>query len=314
MIDAQAIRDKYLAERISIRDIARLYDCSPSYVGLIVKGIHKVKVAAKETTENPLAELKSNQKKYHLFAQHTLLGDEFIKMWNNQTKKGALREMAKHFKISTALVYRIRKRLDLPEWDKTVGRRKFEKRIMKLYSKGYSTERIAKIVKMHSQGVNMILRSRNVELKPQHCTDPLFFKVKNYKGSMTQLLKIIKEKYETGMSAAQISKEIGIDQGTVCTKLKAMGIPLRQNHRGLPGGYPCRWCGVIMEKVWQNKGPKKQIFCNHSCKNKAKDYRRILRDKDRFSQNRLDMLNEYLGEVWGDQVNVAITNILDTKV
>ena len=66
-----------------------------------------------------------------------------------------------------------------------------------------------------------------------------------------------------------------------------------------------------MEFVWQNKGIRKQLYCNHSCKNKAKDYRRMLRNEDRHSQTRVDMMNEYLAKAWGDQVDVAITNILD---
>jgi len=48
-----------------------------------------------------------------------------------------------------------------------------------------------------------------------------------------------------------------------------------------------------METVWQNKGPRKQKFCGGVCKNRAKDYRRMLKGQ-KFSENRMKMMNTFL--------------------
>lgn len=255
-----------------------------------------------------------NVRKYHLFTEETELGRKFIKMWNSARRDGAQITLAKEFNLSIPTVYRIRKLLKLPDLHKgdhpgIIAR---NKRMKSLYERGYSTIRIASIFRMSSQLVNIVLKKQGIKLGPQHCTNPLFFKVKNSKMAINNLLKEIKDMYEyKHMTAAQIAKHFGIDQGTVSTKLKAMGFQtLRQNHQPVKGGYDCEWCRKYMESVWQNHGPRKQKFCSHNCRNKAKDLRRMV-DPARYSHTRMIMFTEFLKNTWGNQFDVAINRIME---
>ena len=243
------------------------------------------------------------------FTAFTKEGKEFIRVWNKGYKDGLQIKMAKKFDISVCTVTRVRKKLGLEALHsgKHPGRKKFYKQIRKMYEdKMMSTLWIAKAKRMSSQGINIILRDIGVEIrKEQHCVNPLYFKTR-FGPAPGMFAKEVKRLYlDEGMTCAKIAKELWVDQGSVSTKLRAMGVKvLRQNHQALPGGYPCQWCGKIMKTVWQNKGPRKQKYCNGKCKNMAKDFRRLLRGT-KNSDARLKGMEEFLMNSWQEDYTLA---------
>jgi len=243
-------------------------------------------------------------------------GKEFIKLWNKGDRDGLQIKLAERFNISISTVYHIRKKLGLPDIHSKEhpGRTKLIKRIKKLYYNERSTIQIGKILRLSPYSIQKILHKTSIDMKPKYCVNPLYFKIKNYDGPISKLLDQIKNMYEVDkLSAAQIAKNLGIDQSTVSTKLRYMGIKLRQNHNQvLEGGYPCQWCNTIMEKVYQNKGIRKQRYCNSKCSNRAKDYRRMVNGK-RGSISRLQEFDNFLKKSWGDDYEKAVKKILSAK-
>ena len=242
-------------------------------------------------------------------------GRVFARLWNKSYRDGALKEIADHFGISPCTAHRIRKKLnlaDLHDHKNHPGRRALLKRIKNLYvKKQRSSIQIAKMTGFSAEMIRKMLFSIGIEIRPQHVTNPLHLPTTNKDFTHHQLLKAIKDEYQKGLSAQKIAAKFRIDPGTVRTKLKAMNIQLRQNHnKVLKGGYPCQWCAAVMDKVYHNRGPRKQLYCCSNCKNKAKDYRRMLRGK-RPSQTRLSAMNQALKEAWGKDFDKAAERILD---
>jgi len=251
------------------------------------------------------------------FEKFSIKGKEFIELWNKGNRDGIQVKLADHFGMSVPTVSRIRRKLELEPLHSGnhPGRQHLIKRVKKLYYHGRSTLQIAEILKLNAQSIQNILHKTTITMNPQHCINPLYFKVKNLDGiTLHSFLKEIKNMYcEDNISAAKIAQQFGVDQGTVACKLKAMGVDLRQNHNQvLEGGYPCQWCGNIMEKVYQNKGPRKQKFCDNKCKNKAKDYRRMLKG-GRGSPQRLKDMEDFLMKSWGSNYEKAVKDLLNVK-
>jgi DNA-binding CsgD family transcriptional regulator len=262
--------------------------------------------------------------KYKLFNEFSIEGREFTKIWLSADRDGIQNILAKRFNISISTVYKIRKYLNLPDLHsgEHPGRRKFEKRIKRLYLwglqrkriNGISTIRIAKLVKMSSQNVTMILRKHGVALRPQHCVDPLYFKTKS-RMTPSQLIIAIRRMYlDEKKSARRIAHELGLDQATVSTKLKAMEIRLRylRHNKPLKKGYSCQWCAKIMDAVYLDKGIRRQKFCSHSCSDRAKDYRRMLKSKFPPSK-RLSLFNKFLHDVWKEDYDNAVKRLINVK-
>ena len=294
--------------------------------------------------------------KHHRFTEHSKEGREFIKMWNSAYKDGIQKKIAEHFKISIPTVYRIRKQLglaDLHDRKKHPGKKRFIKRVKRLYLvKERSALQIARIFKMCDENIRKILIRENIELRPQHITNPAYFPTKSHL-TPHQLLKEIKRLYcDEKFPASHIAKDLGIDQGTVRTKLKAMGIPIEvrkvmkeqivvapnYNIKGIylgtsepfsviniPGRIVthkgrglekrskanCRWCGKEFTQ-YIDKGPRAQLYCGNPCKNRAKDYRRMIKGQ-RVSLTRLQTMENHLKKTWGDNFPNAINQILAVK-
>lgn len=226
------------------------------------------------------------------FEEFSPLADEFKKLWLAADRDGIQNDLADHFGVSVATISRIRKKLNLPtlHGGDHPGRKALIKRIKKLYWKGRSSLSIAKIVRLNDQSILNILHKENVPLRDQHVTNPLYFSVKSSKMTTAQAIVKIKKLYWEGLPLYKIAEEVGVDQGTVSNKLKGMGLNTKRKHnnRSLKGGYPCLWCNQVMDTVWQNKGSRKQKYCSGSCKNKAKDLRKLLRgQKNSRSKERL---------------------------
>jgi len=116
------------------------------------------------------------------------------------------------------------------------------------------------------------------------------------------------------LTQKQIAVKLHIDPSTVSTKLKAMGYKTNDNHHQLmDGGYPCQWCGKIMVKVWQNKGPRKQKYCNSKCSERAKDYRRMRKYSEMYSEFRINKMKNFLKIAWGNDWKEARDRILQVK-
>jgi len=294
--------------------------------------------------------------KHYEFTLYTEKGREFIKIWNSAYMDGIQKTIAERFGISIAVVYRIRKKLNLPglhDMKNHPGKRKLCKRIRKLYiTKERSSLQIAKIFKMSPENVRNILLKMKVEMKPQHVTNPAYFPTKS-SLTPTQLLKEIKRLYcDENIPARKIALILRIDQGTVRTKLKAMGIPIRHiktfeekitvtpnyNIKGIWLGTSepfrvtcnqprtsvhngrslerrstanCLWCNAEFRQ-YIDKGPRTQLYCSSSCKNKAKDYRRMVRGT-KTSKTRLSAFTTELRKTWGKDWQKTRKIILHAK-
>lgn len=270
-------------------------------------------------TEAGAWEDKFNKKIYHEFHPDLPKGRKFKLIYLKGYGDGLIKKLAREFNISIATAQRIRNDLELPfvHSKDHPGRKKFYKRVKKLYlKKERSTCQIAKIMHLSSQRINQILVEQGINLREQYVTKCLYYKTKS-EMPIGKIIKEIKRMYEDEkMPISHIAKELGIDQGTVSNKLKAMGIEIvsrryikeqiviipKFNIKGIylgtskpysiipvperfieldmpatfnknPGGN-CVWCGRHIEHLYIAKGPKKQKFCKHRCKNKCKDLRR----------------------------------------
>lgn len=256
----------------------------------------------------------------------------FITDYLNSYGDGTIKELARRYLISEPTVQRLRIGMGLPRlFDKQhLGYWKMVKRIMKLYYKGDSSSRIASIVKMCPENVRKILSANNVELRPAHVTDCRYFKTKSHL-SPSRLLKEIKRLYtEEKMPLHDIAKEVGVWEGTVSSKLKAMGfeiitrrvmkegLTIKPNYniigiyKGISEPYSlwnwtgvkadfgvrksngvkgnCLWCGNEFTS-YISKGIHKQLYCCGKCKNKVKDLRRAL--KPRFMKGKVRVYKKH---------------------
>lgn len=218
--------------------------------------------------------LKMARPKHKEFTEYSELGLKFIKRWNKLMWKHQAKEMAKELGMSRSTLDRIRRKLNLPYLEATPGRQRLIKRIRKMYRKEKSTIWIASVLRCCPQTIQNILHNEGVKMRAQHVTNPLYYKTRSGIRP-AQLAKKIKDLYMDGKTCVQIAKEIGIDPGTVSNKIRGMGYGFTQ--RKSKGGYNCQWCNSYMEFVNVSRGARKQKFCSHSCKNKAKDLRRALK-------------------------------------
>ena len=294
--------------------------------------------------------------KHVLFSEHSKEGREFIRLWNAADREGIQKTLSERFGISVATVYRIRKNLSLPDLHdhkNHPGKRKLYKRIRKLYvNKERSTLQIAKIVRMSDENVRKILIRSGITLRPQHVTNPAYFKTGS---SLTpaKLLKEIKRLYnDEKLPARHIAKRLSIGEGTVRNKLKAIGINIEvrkvfeeqiiiapnRNIKGIFLGTsePYMVISIAPKTVthkgrsnsnrgkakcqwcaksfrqYIDKGPRTQKFCCARCSNRAKDYRRFV-SGSRPSQSRLDSMEAELMATWKSGYDAAKSRLLSAK-
>ena len=249
-----------------------------------------------------------NKVKHIYFEDFFPEGRKFKRIYLDSYGDGTLRKLSNEFDMSVSLVGRVRDKFKLPLLHKEdhPGRKKFYKRVKKMYFKGLSTLRIAKITHFSSQRINQILRQQNVELGPQHVTNALYFKTRS-KISPSMLIKEIKRLYlDKQLTIAKVAKKLRIDQGTVSNKLKAMGIEIRlNNHRAVKSKRLCFWCGKPLEYVWIRNGPKAQKFHKGKCKNEIKDIKRC----DNFRIGRFIRLSKEFRKIWKDRAERQLINL-----
>lgn len=256
---------------------------------------------------------------------------DFITDYLNSYGDGTIKELAKKYNVTDPTIQRLRVKLGMPQlFDANhPGNWKMIKRIKKLYYKGLSSLRIGPIVKMCPENVRKILLAHNVELRPSHVVDCKYFKTRSHL-TPTLLLKEIKRLYtEEKMPLVDIAKEVGVWEGTVSSKLKAMGFDIitrRSMKKGVTikpsyniigiykGAEPyilwywtgvkadfglrkpngpkgnCLWC-LNEFTSYIAKGPRKQKYCCRQCKNKSKDLRRGL--KPRFMKGKIRVYKKH---------------------
>ena len=275
-------------------------------------------------------------------------------MWNSSYRDGIQIKIAEHFGISIPTVYRVRKQLglaNLHDVKNHPGKKRFFKRVKRLYLvKERSTIQIARICRMSDENIRKILIKQGVELRPQYIMNPAYYPTNSHLTAH-QLLKEIKRLYvEEKLPATHIAKQLGIDQGTVRTKLKAMGIPIEVRkvikeqivvapNRNIKGIYlgtsepfmvicipartvihkgrglekrskaHCQWCNTKFTR-YIDKGTRAQLYCDSPCRNKAKDYRRMLRGQ-KVSLTRLKAFEQELRKIWGNNYKKACSQILN---
>jgi len=157
-------------------------------------------------------------------------GKDFIKMWNGKHKK---EEIARCFNMSIPTVKRLRRRLKLipkNDYKNHPYQKKLNKRIKKLYYKGYSTISISKIKKICDESVRRRLKHMNVNLRGRHERNVLYNSYTagaKHNHSPNFLRKIIKELYGDGTPVKYIAEQIGIDKCSVIRRIKAMNLTVR---------------------------------------------------------------------------------------
>lgn len=288
--------------------------------------------------------------KYYPDSQTSSFINDYLKI----CRDGHIKSLAEKYHMSICTVVRLRNKLHLPLLFETDARKHLIKRIKRLYYEGRSSLQIAEIVNYSPEQIRHILIDERVTLRPAHVTDCRYFKTQQTKFTKTLLLKEIKKLYvDEHMPCKQIADRLGIWEGTVSSKLKAMGIQIefkrRQaniqvwqnkdiigiyngdepymvvfgkpvaftmpvNKTGIKGN--CVWCGSEFVK-YISKGPKTQIFCNHKCKNKAKDLRRILKPKwvkKKYVTDFSARLKVLALEIKGDIEQLGLTDDVKEKV
>lgn len=242
---------------------------------------------------------------------------DYCKCYNLNSNK----KIAKQYNISPAVVDRLRRALKIPPItsEDNPGRITIKNRIRRMYFKGKSSIWIGKVIKMSPQFVQNMLHDMNVTMNPQHCVNPIFFKTQS-KLSPVKLIDEIKRLYdEEKLPLVEIAERVGIWEGTVSSKLKAMGIAIvtrrkmkeqmiiKPNYniigiyKGTSEPYmlwyftgkdyvflgPRTPRGKKGNCLWCNapftsnisKGPRAQKFCSRKCRDKAKDLRRGLKPR-----------------------------------
>lgn len=213
-----------------------------------------------------------------------------------------------------------------------------------------STSYIGKVVNLNAERVRLILKEQNIELRPQYITNVAYIKTSSHLTPTKLLHELKRLYCDEKLSAQQIAKDLKIDQGTVRAKLKAMGIHVEHrkylkeqiivaaNHniKGIYLGtsepfsvicYPgqmirhngrslkkrkkalCQWCKTEFHQ-YIDKGPRTQLYCGSPCKNKAKDFRRMIKGI-RISKPRLANMEKELQDIWQDQYTSARQIILN---
>jgi hypothetical protein len=321
---------------INLKNLGVRYGCSVSFIQKLKK--------YKREKQNNSAVTKSILKN----------PTEFKQIWHtHKSFKGGYQKLMKHYGITWGAVSYIKKKLHLHDLGKNKTRRKLEQRIIKLYQDGLSSERVARKVGFCAEQVRIILQEHNIKIRPPHVTDPRFFKTQSGIAP-GKLLSEIKRMYvNEQMPCKQIADRLGIWEGTVSSKLKAMGIQIgfRRRQENIQchtsydiiniynGGDPffivygkhvqfempvtktgvkgnCVWCGTEFLK-YISKGIREQIFCSHRCKNRAKDLRRILKPrwvKKKYVTDFSARLKVLSLEIKGDIEKLGLTDDVKEKV
>jgi len=208
---------------------------------------------------------------------------------------------------------------------------------------------IGKIFKMNEENIRKILRKQRIQLRLPHITNPAYCQTKSHLTPLQLLKEIKRLYVDEKLPASHIAKKLGIDQSTVRTKLKAMNIKIEirkvikekivvapnfnikgiylgtsepfsvinyeskivvHKGRGLENRKKanCQWCKTEFPQ-YIDQGPRTQLYCNSKCKNKAKDYRRMIRGK-RVSPTRLKAMERDLQNAWGNEYQKAKERIL----
>ena len=214
-----------------------------------------------------------------------------------------------------------------------------------------STLQIANIFRMNAQGINKRLQKMGIKLRPQHVINCKYFKTRSKLSPSQLLEKIKELYIDKELNCKAIGNRLHIDQGTVSNKLKAMNIKvvrrwrtterysilpnlnIKAIYKGLEEPYKafhvptafgvvevkpnprgrkvkCYWCGKLYNR-YILVGPKKQKYCCSSCKNRAKDVRRLLKNKS--NPKRLNKLISDIKQTWGSQFPKAYDKIIKVK-
>ena len=153
--------------------------------------------------------------------------DMFVKMWNSRHKK---QDIADYFGVSIPTVKRVAKRLQLPKKNDYKNHpylSHLDKRIKKMYLKGYSTLSIAKAKKINDETVRNHLRRMGIQLRPNGTKNVLYNEYgkncRKHNLTPTQLRDTVKKLHEQGYWPYQIAQATGADKETVMRRIRAMG-------------------------------------------------------------------------------------------
>ena len=146
-------------------------------------------------------------------------------------------------------------------------------------------------------------------------------KLKIDQGTVSTKLKamnitiVIRRRVKEGIYVAPNYNIIGIYKGyaepmrVICHSGSRSQIGVRKTPKRPGHPFMCRWCNTSFDR-YITTGPRQQIYCCSSHKNKAKDLRRMMRGK-RVSKERIKQFKDELKEAWGDKFNIAYARIMD---
>ena len=101
---------------------------------------------------------------------------------------------------------------------------------------------------------------------------------------------------------SELFSVINITQKTVIHKGRSLKKRKKAN---------CQWCNDPFPQ-YIDKGPRTQLYCNSKCKNKAKDFRRMLKGK-KVSLTRIKAMEDDLKKTWKEEYKQAKQRILSVK-
>lgn len=224
-------------------------------------------------------------------------------------RKGEIRKLVRQSKYDFNVFYRTKKALNIPNFDIAKNRQNLELEIIEKYLiEDLTTIELGEIYGFTSQNINNILRRNNIKIKDRYSKRRTLKFATKSDLSQEELEKTLYKKYVLEKkSINDIKKEIGLDEGCIANKLRAMKINVKPSRSKTQIKFTCLWCGKV-DFAWTTGG-KMQKYCCSSHKNKAKDLRRMKPTPKAMQSMLLELSN-----TWKEQYADILNKIMEKSV
>ncbi len=228
----------------------------------------------------------------------------FKKLYNIGTKKGNIQSTIKKSGIDMNIVYRTKKKLQLPNFDLGTNRQNLELEIIEKYIlEKLSSEDIGNQYNFNGANILHILKKNNIKIRDSGYNNIVKFKTKQ-PYSPEELQELLTRKFKVEKkSIKQIKKETGLDESCISNKLKAYGFQIKPSKLKTGIIKQCLWCKTQFD-AYIITGPRTQNYCSKRCNCKAKDLR-----AKKGTTKRIENMIQELENTWGNQFEDKLKEI-----
>ena len=247
------------------------------------------------------------------FSNINLIEDKELKNLFKQclksTRKGEIRQLVRESKYDFNIFYRTKKALNIPNFEIAENRQNLESEIIEKYLiEDLTTIEIAELYNFTPTNINNILRRNKIKIKDRYSKRRVLKFATKSNLTQENIEKILYKMYAIeNKTIKDIRKETGLDEGCIANKLRAMKITVKPSRNKTEVKYTCLWCGK--EDFAWTTGGRMQKYCCSSCKNKAKDLRRMKPSPKAMQK----MLSE-LSSTWQDKYELILKKIMEKSV